>query len=144
MSRERDADKIELSWDLPHPPEKVWRALTEPALVAQWLLPTDMELKPGRPFRFRGEPNPLWDGVVRSEVLELEPGRRLAYTWVAGGPVGLDSRVTWTLTPIRGGTRLSLEHAGFKAGNGPAFQGARAGWNRNVGERMAAALAAMD
>jgi uncharacterized protein YndB with AHSA1/START domain len=137
------ARSIGLSWELPHPPAKVWRALTEPALVAQWLLPTDLALEPGRAFRFSAEPNPWWDGIVHSEVLALEPGRRLRYAWRTAGPNGLDSVVTWTLTPSGAGTRLELLHEGFKAGQEQAFQGAGLGWRRNVAERLAAVLNAM-
>jgi uncharacterized protein YndB with AHSA1/START domain len=138
------AGTINLSWDLPHPPAKVWRALTEPALVAQWLMDTDIPSVPGRPFTFRAEPSPWWDGVIHSEIVELEPLRRLRYTW-KGGPAAsvLDTVVTWSLTPVTGGTRLELEHSGFQAQQSQAFAGAGLGWKRNVGERMAAALAAL-
>ena len=126
------------SWDLPHPPAKVWRALTEPALVAQWLLKTDMPAEPGKAFTFRTDPMPYWDGVVHSEILELEPLKRLRYAWKTSA--GLDTVVTWTLVPADGGTRLELEHSGFKAENAQAFGGAKMGWERNVGERMALLL----
>lgn len=143
MSAEPASKAIELSWDLPHPPEKVWRALTEPALLAQWLLPTDLELSVGRPFRFKAEPTQWWDGIVDSEVIELEAGRRLKYAWRTAGPKGLDSTVTWTLMPTAGGTRLCLEHAGFRPDNAFAFDGAGKGWQRNVTEAMTTVLASL-
>jgi uncharacterized protein YndB with AHSA1/START domain len=138
------AGTIQLSWDLPHPPAKVWRALTEPALVAQWLMSTDMPPVTGKAFTFRSQPFPGWDGVIHSEILELEPQKRLQYSW-KGGPATseLDTVVTWSLTPLTGGTRLQLEHRGFGAQQKQAFAGAGLGWKRNVEERMDAALAAL-
>ena len=139
------ADRIEMAWDLPHPPAKVWRALTEPALLARWLMSTDMPAVPGRPFSFQSEPSPWWDGIVHSEILELEPQRRLRYTWKGGpGALALDTVVTWSLTPLAGGTRLELEHRGFKPGQGQAHGGAGMAWKRNVGERLAEVLKALD
>ncbi|HTA17321.1 MAG TPA: SRPBCC domain-containing protein, partial [bacterium] len=129
----------------PHPPAKVWRALTEPKLVAQWLMDNDMPAVTGKAFTFRTEPMPFWDGIVHSEILELEPQKRLRYTWKGGpGKSPLDTVVTWTLIPVAGGTRLELEHSGFKTGQGQAFGGARQGWDRNVDRRMAAVLAALN
>jgi len=140
-----DDGKINLAWELPHAPAKVWRALTEPALIAQWLMATDMPAEPGRAFSFRAEPSPWWDGIVHSEILELEPQRRLCYTWKGGpGTSPLDTVVTWTLTPVDGGTRLELEHRGFKPEHGSAHAGAAMGWKRNVGERLQALLASQD
>lgn len=138
-------ESILLSWELPHPPAKVWRALTEPGLVAQWLMETDMPSTTGKAFTFRAQPSPWWDGIVHSEILELEPQRRLRYTW-KGGPAAstLDTVVTWTLVPVAGGTRLELEHSGFRPDAAQAFAGAGVGWKRNVGERMALALKALD
>jgi uncharacterized protein YndB with AHSA1/START domain len=136
---------ISLSWELPHPPAKVWRALTDPQLVAQWLMKTDMPAEQGKAFTFRAEPMPYWDGIVHSEILELEPLKRLRYSWKGGpGALALDTVVTWTLVPVAGGTRLELEHGGFGRDQGQAFGGAKAGWERNVGKGMAALLAAMD
>jgi uncharacterized protein YndB with AHSA1/START domain len=140
-----DGLKINLAWELPHAPAKVWRALTEPGLVAQWLMKTDMPAETGKAFTFRAEPMPYWDGIVHSEILELEPQRRLRYTWKGGpGTSPLDTVVTWTLVPSAGGTRLEMEHSGFKPGSGPAFAGAKLGWERNVGKGMSAVLAALD
>ena len=139
-----ELEKIELSWDLPHPPGKVWRALTEPELVAQWLMSNDLKLQVGHRFTFKTEPAPWWDGIVNSEIIEIESGRRLVYTWGTSGPKeGLDSRVIWTLTAIEIGTRLALEHTGFKPGNKFAYEGAKKGWDRNVAERMSNVLVSL-
>ena len=58
----------------PHPPEKVWRALTDPELLASWLMPNDFEPRVGHQFTFRTDPVPAhdFDGIVRCEVLELD------------------------------------------------------------------------
>jgi uncharacterized protein YndB with AHSA1/START domain len=139
------AGTINLSWDLPHAPAKVWRALTEPALVAQWLMRTDMPAEKGKAFSFRLDPTPYWDGIIHSEILELEPQRRLRYAWKGGpGSSPLDTTVTWTLVPVAGGTRLELEHSGFKPVHGQAFGGAKLGWERNVGHGMAGLLKALN
>jgi uncharacterized protein YndB with AHSA1/START domain len=136
-----DAGKISLAWDLPHAPAKVWRALTDPALVAQWLMKTDMPAEPGKAFTFRADPMPYWDGIIHSEILELEPQKRLRYTWKGGpGASVLDTVVTWTLEAKDGGTRLQMEHNGFKPEHGQAYGGAKLGWERNVGQGMTTVL----
>lgn len=94
----------------PHPPTRVWRALTEPALLARWLMPNDFAPRTGHRFTFRTDPAPGFDGVVHCEVLELEPGRRMTWSW-RGGP--LDTRVTFELDEVPGGTRLRMTHTGF-------------------------------
>lgn len=109
--------------DIPHPPEKIWRALTQPHLLSEWLMQTDFAAELGARFEFRGD----WGSVV-GEVKEIEPNRTLAYTW---GAFDLGSIVTWTLTPIETGTRLRMEQSGFKLPQQKqAFMGATAGWPR--------------
>lgn len=121
-------DAISFELDLEHPPEKVWRALTEPALLAEWLLPVvGLELEPGATFTFRTQPHPGWDGTVSCRLLEIEPRRRLRYTWVVGD-MALDTIVTFTLAPTASGTRLTLVHSGFKPDQKQNFGGARYGW----------------
>lgn len=95
----------------PHPPQKVWRALTDPAALAQWLMPNDFEPRIGHKFQFRTKPAPGFDGIVNCEVLELDPPKRLVYSWSGGG---LDTRVVWMLDSSPEGTRLRLEHNGFQ------------------------------
>jgi len=111
-----------LEQDFPHPPEKIWRALTQPHLLEEWLMKTDFAPVVGRAFRFSAE----W-GAVGGKVLDAEPHRSLSYTW---GDDHLKSIVTWTLTPTGTGTRLRLEQTGFRADQPRYFQGAKAGWPR--------------
>jgi uncharacterized protein YndB with AHSA1/START domain len=133
---------IRLEYDLPHPPEKVWRALTEPELLSAWLMASDMQPTVGSSFTFKAEPTPWWDGIVRCDVLEAEHPKRLRYTWRSGaGASGLDTIVTFTLTATASGTRLVLEHTGFQPSNAFAFDGAAKGWQRNVDERLRDVLA---
>jgi uncharacterized protein YndB with AHSA1/START domain len=137
-----DKQSISLEYDLPYPPAKVWRALTEPELVAAWLMDNDLRPVVGHSFTFRAEPQPWWDGIVNCEVLEMEQHKRLRYSWRSGPASSpLDTVVTWTLTPTpSGGTRLGLEHSGFVRANAPAFGGAKKGWQEKV-ERMGEVLA---
>ena len=130
-----ERQSLQLEYELSHPPEKVWRALTEPALIAAWLMSTDMQPVAGKSFTFKSEPTAWWDGVVHCKVLEIDKPRRLQYSWQAGqGASMLDTVVTWTLTPTSsGGTRLGLVHAGFQPSNKFAFGGAQQGWERNIG-----------
>ena len=95
----------------PHPPEKVWRALTDSKAIAQWLMENTFEPRLGQKFQFRTKPAPGFDGIVNCEVTELDPPRRLAYTW-KGWPI--DTLVTFTLEAVAEGTRLRLEHTGFR------------------------------
>jgi uncharacterized protein YndB with AHSA1/START domain len=108
--------------DLPYPPEKIWRALTQPHLIEEWLMKSDFAPKVGHRFDFRAD----W-GSVACEVRTLEPNKSLSYTW---GAHGLESIVTWTLTPTATGTRLRMEQAGFKPEQKQAYQGAKHGWQQ--------------
>ena len=127
------SESIGFEFDLHHSPEKVWRALTEPELLAQWLLPAlDLELEPGAAFTFKTQPYPGWDGTVNCRFLEIEAQKKLSYTWVVG--FGLDTVVTFTLTPTASGTRLSLVQSGFKPDQKQSFGGARYGWTMMGGK----------
>jgi uncharacterized protein YndB with AHSA1/START domain len=122
----------------PHSPEKVWRALTDQRLLAQWMMDNDFEPVVGRKFSFRTKPMPNWNGIVNCEVLSLELNRRLSYAWNSTGEV-----VTWTLTPTEaGGTLLRMEHSGFGPEQKANFQGANYGWQRFLGalDRILAAV----
>jgi uncharacterized protein YndB with AHSA1/START domain len=109
----------------PHPPQKLWRALTESRLLAEWLLSNNFEPIAGRRFQFQREPMPNWNGTINCEVQIVEPLRRLAYTW---GSLGLETLVQWTLTPTEGGTRLRMEQSGFASEQDRAYKGAKYGW----------------
>lgn len=111
--------------ELAHPPEKVWRALTQPHLIEAWLMKSDFRPEVGAAFHMDAE----W-GRVDGQVLELEPNRTLAYTWAGNG---LESVVTWTLTPVGAGTRLRMEQTGFRPDQQLAYRGATAGWPRFLG-----------
>jgi uncharacterized protein YndB with AHSA1/START domain len=125
---------LSFEFDLPHPPEKVWRALVDPVLLAEWLLPVaGLQLEAGAAFTFKTQPFPDWDGTVNCRMVEIEAHRKISYTWVVG-EMELDTVVTFTLTPTVSGTRLSLVQSGFKPSQKPAFGGARYGWNMMGGK----------
>ena len=125
-------ESISFEFDLPHSPENVWRALTDPALLAEWLLPAvDLKLEPGAAFAFKKEPMPGWDGIVNCRFVEIEAQRKLSWTWVVGD---IDTVVTFTLTPTASGTRLSLVQSGFKPDQKQNFGGARYGWKMMGGK----------
>ena len=111
--------------ELSHPPEKVWRALTQPHLIAEWLMRSDFAPVVGHDFKFTAD----W-GSVEGQVRIVEPNRTLAYSWDA---MGLESTVTWTLTPTAAGTHLRMEQVGFKPDQDQAFHGARFGWQKFMG-----------
>jgi uncharacterized protein YndB with AHSA1/START domain len=108
--------------DIAHPPEKIWRALTQPHLLQEWLMKNDFAPVMDHRFKFEGD----W-GSVDCRVLEVEPNRSLAYTWDA---MGLESVVTWTLTPSATGTHLRMEQSGFRPDQQRAYQGALFGWDK--------------
>lgn len=127
--------------ELAHVPDKVWRALTEPELLAKWLLPAiGYAPTPGTVFQFQAEPVGGWDGKVHCRVLEVEAPRRLRYAWVVGD---LDTVVTFTLAPTPTGSRLVVEQTGFASHQKRNFGGARYGW-RQTGQRLVELLAALD
>jgi uncharacterized protein YndB with AHSA1/START domain len=128
--------------EFPHPADKLWRALTQPHLIEEWLMKNDFSPTVGHRFNLRGD----WGGVLDCEVLAVEPNRTLSYTWnfAHDDPnYNLKSVVTFTLTPTRAGTHLRMEQVGFKPDQRQAFGGANAGWQQfftkleNVLERAA-------
>ena len=125
-------ESISFEFDLHHSPEKVWRALTDPVLLAEWLLPVfALKLEPGAAFTFKAQPQPGWDGTVNCRFVEIETQRKLSWTWVVGD---IDTVVTFTLTPTASGTRLSLVQSGFKPDQKKNFGGARYGWKMMGGK----------
>ncbi|MBZ9988504.1 SRPBCC domain-containing protein [Mesorhizobium sp. BH1-1-5] len=109
-------EALSFECDLPDPPEKVWRALTEPELLAAWMMPNDIKTEAGNHFTFAGPDTP-----IECEVLEAEPGKLLRYSWRerpsasdADGLPAFGSIVTFTLARTAfGGTHLSIVHDGF-------------------------------
>ena len=137
-------ESISFEFDLNHPPEKVWRALTDPVLLEEWLLPVvDHKLEQGAAFTLMAPPQPGWDGIVNCRFVEIETHRKLTYSWIVGDPDSdffIDTVVTFTLTPTAAGTRLFLVQSGFKPDQKREFGGARYGW-RMMGEKLVDLLA---
>lgn len=127
-------ESISFEFDLHHVPDKVWRALTDPALLAEWLLPVvDLKLEAGAAFAFKSQPYPGWDGTVNCRFVEIEAHKKLSYTWVVGD-MNIETVVTFTLTPTTSGTHLSLVQSGFKPDQKQASGGARYGWKMMSGK----------
>ncbi len=122
-----DTHSVVIEKTFPHPPEKLWRAMTDSTLLTQWLLRNDFQPEIGREFKFQNEPVTGWDGVIDCKVLVIERPIRISYSWRA---FGLDSTVEFTLTSVEGGTRLRMEHSGFRSDQGAAYQGAHHGWQK--------------
>jgi uncharacterized protein YndB with AHSA1/START domain len=129
---ESRTESIAFDLDLHHPPDKVWHALTDPALLAEWLLPVlNFGLEPGTPFTFSAPPQPGWDGTEHCRMLEIEMQRKLSWSWVVGD---IDTVVTFTLTPSGSGTRLVVVQSGFKPHQKRIVAGARYGWKMMAGK----------
>jgi uncharacterized protein YndB with AHSA1/START domain len=127
---------------LPHPPGKIWRALTQPHLIEEWLMKSDFAPRVGHHFNLRGD----WGGVLDCEVLAIEPDKTLSYTWnfAHDDPAyNLQSVVTFTLTPTDTGTQLRMEQAGFGPDQKQATTGAYAGWAQFL-TRLEQVLARLD
>jgi len=130
-------DAIAFEIELGHPPAKVWRALTDPTLLAEWLLPAiGFTLEQGVAFTFKTQPHPGWDGTVNCRVLEFDEHKKLSYAWVVGEEkfFFLDTVVTFTLTPVGEGTRLVIVQSGFQPDQKQNFGGARYGWKMMGGK----------
>jgi len=125
--------------EMPHPPEKIWRALTQGPLIQEWLMDNDFQPVVGHKFNFHSTPVPNWNGVIESEVLVLEPNKKLSYSW---GTLGLESVVVWTLVPTSGGTLVRMEQSGFRDDQEFAYKGANYGWQKFIGrlEQVVAGL----
>ena len=112
-----------------HPPEKLWRALTQPHLIEEWLMKNDFKPAVGHRFNISAD----WGGVLDREVLAVEPNKTLSYTWnLAHQDPAFDLRsvVTFTLTPTPTGTHLRMEQSGFRPEQRRAYGGAKMGWPR--------------
>ena len=122
-----DIRSVVIEREFAFPPDKLWRALTQPYLMEAWLMKIDFAPVIGHRFNLRGD----WGGVLDCEVLTLEANRTLAYSWdfAHDDPAfNLKSVVTFTLTPTDGGTHLRMEQAGFRPDQKQAAGGARHGW----------------
>ena len=129
MNGEAELRSVVVERDFPHSPEKLWRALTQPHLIAEWLMQNDFAPVVGHVFQLRGD----WGGVLDCEVLEVAPNETLSYTWNFANddpPFDLRSVVTFTLTPTAAGTHLRMEQAGFRPEQKQASGGARFGWQK--------------
>lgn len=113
--------------EMPHPPEKIWRALTQPHLIEEWLMKNNFKPVAGHRFNLTKEPQPEVSIVVDCQVTAVEPNKTLSYTWEGHG---LESVVTWTLIPTSTGTRLRMEQTGFRPDQERAYRGATSGWRQ--------------
>jgi uncharacterized protein YndB with AHSA1/START domain len=128
-----DLQTVTIEREFPHPPEKLWRALTQPHLIEEWLMKTDFAPTVGHHFKLRGE----WGGVLDCEVLSIEPLKALSYTWDFvhdDAAFNLKSVVTFTLTPTPAGTHLRMDQAGFRPDQKQALGGAKHGWQGFFGK----------
>ena len=132
VTAQSQSGSLSFEFDLHHLPAKVWRALTDPVLLAEWLLPVvGLKLEPGAAFTLKTQPYPGWDGIVSCQFLEIEAQKKLSYTWRVGE---MDTVVTFTLTPTASGTRLSLVQSGFRPDQKQNSGGARYGWKMMGGK----------
>ncbi|MFL5092895.1 MAG: SRPBCC domain-containing protein [Xanthobacteraceae bacterium] len=122
ITGEGDTRTVIVERQLSAPPEKIWRALTQPHLIQEWLMKNDFTPVVGHRFNLSAD----W-GAVDCQVLAIEPNKSLSYSW---GAYGLESVVTWTLTPTSTGTHLRMEQSGFRPDQQQAYQGAKYGWQQ--------------
>jgi uncharacterized protein YndB with AHSA1/START domain len=139
------ARSVVIERQIAHPLEKVWRALTQGALLEEWLMANDFQPIVGHRFQFRSEPRAHWNGITDCEVLIVEVNKRLAYTWNASGAEaahGLKTVVTWTLAPSKDGVLLRMEQSGFRPEDQSNYQGATYGWQKFLAglERVVSSL----
>ncbi|MGB6309442.1 MAG: SRPBCC domain-containing protein [Steroidobacteraceae bacterium] len=139
MTQSNEMKTLVIEKQMPHAPEKIWRALTQPVLMAEWLMKNDFQPTVGHKFHFRADPVPNWNGVVDCEVLVVEPNKKLSYSW---GSLGVKTVVVWTLAATGGGTLVRMEQSGFHPDQKANYQGASYGWQKFIGglERVVAGL----
>ena len=145
MTRPAATGSLVVEREMSHPPEKIWRALTQGPLIEEWLMKNDFQPIVGHRFNFHAPPMAHWNGVTDCELLVVEPNLRLSYSWNASGEEaakGIKTVVTWTLTPTKGGVLVRMQQSGFRPEDEANYQGANYGWQRFIGglERVAAAL----
>ena len=125
MTQNTETRTVTIERDMPHPLDKVWRALTEGSLLEQWLMRNDFEPVVDHTFKFTAD----W-GSVDCRVITVDPKTTLAYSWEA---YGMATVVTFTLTPTSTGTSLRMEQSGFPMSNDQAYKGAQYGWQKFLG-----------
>lgn len=129
---------IQYTYFFEHSPEIVWEYLTKPELMEQWLMPSNFQPTPGHDFQFRTNPMPAFefDGNIYCKVLEIDPLKKLSYSWKGGpgnGITTMDTIVEWTLTPENNGTSLYLNHYGFEETvHLPVYPLMQEGWKKNI------------
>ena len=116
--------------EMPHAPEKIWRALTQGALIKEWLMDNDFQPVVGHKFTFRTTPYGDWNGAIDSEVQVVEPNKKLSYSWDS---LGVETTVVWTLQPTNTGTLLRMEQSGFGPEQTANYNGAKWGWTKFIG-----------
>ena len=130
-----DTRSVTVEREFPHAPEKLWRALTQPHLIADWLMQNDFAPTVGHRFTLRAQPQPGWNGIIDCKVLVVEPLKTLSYTWTSGeGDFALESVVTLTLTSKGAGTLLKMEQIGFRPDQKQNYNGAKYGWQHFFGK----------
>jgi uncharacterized protein YndB with AHSA1/START domain len=139
LAKESPTRAIVVEEIVPHTPETVWRVLTTPELVNRWMMKNNFTPGLGQKFTMHARPMGDWDGTVACEITAFDPPTLLGYTWVGGSVANashgsaLDSTVTWTLTPVSGGTKVRMVHDGFRSPqNDAGFDAMSGGWNTIV------------
>jgi uncharacterized protein YndB with AHSA1/START domain len=130
MNPKENTHSLVIEREMAHPPEKIWRALTQGPLIEEWLMSNDFKPIVGHRFSFRSTPMPNWNGIIDSEVLAVEPHEMLSYSW---GSMGVETVVVWTLVATSGGTLLRMEQSGFRSDKDANYQGANYGWRKFIG-----------
>jgi len=131
MTAQAETRTVTVEREFPYPAEKLWRALTQPHLIEEWLMKNDFVPAVGRDFQLRMHPQPGWNGIIDCRVVSIETNKALTYTW---GTMGVETVVTFTLTPTSAGTHLRVEQAGFGATQAQAYAGATYGWKSFLGK----------
>ncbi len=129
--------EIKNEWVYEQPANEVWGYLTQPELIALWLMPNDFKPVLGHEFQFRVKPmlNMGLDGIFDCKVLEIISFQKLVYSWKGGpgnGITTLDTVVEWTLEKYGNGTKLFLKQSGFKEDNLTIFTAMMNGWEQNI------------
>jgi uncharacterized protein YndB with AHSA1/START domain len=95
----------------PYPIDSVWKAISSREALSDWLMETDFEAIVGKRFTFKTKPSPGFDGIVRGEVLVVEPPHKLVYSWQSG--TLKNTTVSFQLEEVKEGTKFTFEHTGF-------------------------------